>query len=119
MNNNDLVFQYMCKDAVMADVIVDRLNLRVTCVNHTEDITLLPFGRRTSPTMEDFANFLLSRCFPRERRNCEQLLGDLGLDHYTPIGIVRKTHGRQLEDYCWIRFEGEDLEYERDIKLRD
>ena len=116
---DNLVFQYMCRDSAMADVTVDRLNRRVICVNHTEDITLRPFGRRTDPTMEDFARFLESRCFPRERSNCEQLLRDLGLDHYTPLGIVRKTHGRQLEDYCWIKFEGEDLDYERDIKLRD
>ena len=114
-----LRFQYLHRDTVVADVSVDRKNRRVTCINHTDDIVHRPFGRRTSPTMEDFANFLESRCFPRERPNCGQLLSDLGLTDYVPLSIVEKTHGRQLEDYCWIRFEGEDLDYERDIKLRD
>ena len=114
-----LKFQYMNKDAVMADVVVDRGNRSVTCVNYTDDITLRPFGRRTDPTREDFIDFLESRCFPRERRNCKQLLADLGLKDYVPLSIVEKTHGRQLEDFCWIKFEGEDLDYERDIKLRD
>ena len=116
---DQIKFQYMCKNAVVADVIVNRQDKSVTCTNYTDDITLRPFGRRSAPTIEDFMRFLESRCFPRERRNCEQLLNDLGLDHYTPLGIVEKTHGRQLEDYCWIKFEGEDLDYERDIKLRD
>jgi putative transcriptional regulator len=112
-------FQYMCRDAVMADVTVDRRNRTVTCYNYTENILLRPFGRREKPTLEDYADFMESRCFPRERRNCQQLLADLGLSEYVPLSIVEKTHGRQLEDYCWVKFEGEDLEYERDIKLRD
>lgn len=116
---NLLKFQYMCRDAVVADVIVDREARSVSCINYTEDITLKPFGRRITPTMEDLADFFESRCFPRERRNCKQLLADLGLGEYMPLDIVQKTHGRQLEDHCWIKFEGEDLDYVRDIKLRD
>ena len=114
-----LKFQYMHKDTVSADVVVDRRSRSITCVNYTDDITLRPFGRRTTPTMDDFLDFLESRCFPHERRNCGQILADLGLKDYVPLSIVEKTYGRQLEDYCWIRFEGEDLDYERDIKLRD
>ena len=114
-----LKFQYMYKDIVAADVVVDYRNKQVSCVNYTEDITLRPFGTVTELSMRDFERLLENRCFPRERRNCKQLLADLGLEYYTPLGIVRKTHGRQLEDFSWIRFEGEDLDYERDIKLRD
>jgi len=114
-----LKFQYMHKDTVLADVVFDRQNRSISCINYTDDITLRPFGRRAEPTPEDFLDFLESRCFPRERRNCKQLLADLDLTEYVPLSIVRKTHGRQLEDYCWIKFEGEELDYERDIKLRD
>jgi hypothetical protein len=114
-----LKFKYMCRDAVVADVVVDRRNKSVTCVNYTNDITLRPFGVNDNPTMADVGEFFESRCFPRERRNCKQLLADLGLTEYVPLSIVEKTHGRQLEDYCWIKFEGEELDYERDIKLRD
>jgi hypothetical protein len=114
-----LKFQYMCRDAVIADVVINRGERSVQCVNYTDDITLKPFGINTQPTLADVADFFESRCFPRERRNCKQILDDLGLEEYMPLCIVRKTYGRQLEDYCWIKFEGEDLDYERDIKLRD
>jgi len=114
-----LKFHYMHKDSILADVTVDYRNKNINCVNHTDDIFLRPFGTRSNPTMDDFFRFLENRCFPRERRNCKQLLADLELEYYSPLGIVRKTHGRQLEDYCWIKFEGEDLHYDRDIKLRE
>lgn len=116
---DQLKFQYLCRDTVVADVVVDHKEHNVHCVNYTDDVTLKPFGVNSNPSVADAAEFFESRCFPRERRNCEQLLADLGLDSYNPLDIVRKTHGRQLEDYCWIKFEGEDLEYERDIKLRN
>ena len=112
-------FQYLERDKVTADVEVDYAARSVRYQPYSDDIYALPFGVKTSPNIADFSRFLESRCFPGDRRNCKQLLEDLGLDEYIPLDIVRKTHGRQLEDYCWIRFEGEELDYEKDIKLRD
>ena len=114
-----LRFQYMERDKVTADVEVDYAAKSVRCIPYTTNVYALPFGVRQDPTIADVSRFLESRCFPRERRNCRQLLLDLGLEEYIPLEIVRKTHGRQLEDYCWIKFEGEELDYEKDIKLRD
>lgn len=114
-----LRFQYMQRDKVTADVEVDYAAKTVKYKPHTMDVYVLPFGTRQNPTISDVSRFFESRCFPKERRNCKQLLEDLGLEEYIPLDIVRKTHGRQLEDYCWIKFEGEDLDYEKDIKLRD
>ena len=112
-------FQYMERDRVTAYVEVDYATKTVTYQPLTKDIYALPFGVKTQPNIADVGRFFESRCFPKERRNCKQLLEDLELEEYIPLDIVRKTHGRQLEDYCWIRFEGEELDYERDIKLRD
>jgi len=109
----------MVRDKVTADVEVDYAAKTVKYVPHTTDIYALPFGVRQNPNIADVSRFFESRCFPKEQRNCKQLLEDLGLEEYIPLDIVRKTHGRQLEDYCWIKFEGEELDYEKDIKLRD
>lgn len=116
----DLIeFKYMNKNDVASDVTVDYESGRVTCVNYTSDIYDTPFGVLKYPTINDFEEFLESRCFPKERRNCKQLLDDVGLINYSPLLIVQKTHGVQLEDYSWIKFKGEELDYEKDIKLRD
>ena len=112
-------FKYMKRTQTTAEVQVDYAAKTVTYRPYTDDIYALPFGTNKSPSIVDVMTFFESRCFPKERRNCRQILEDLGLDEYVPLEIVRKTHGRQLEDYCWIKFEGEELDYERDIKLRD
>ena len=114
-----LCFQYMERDQVTADVEVDYITMTVKYKPYTDDVYALPFGVNLQPGIVDVSRFFESRCFPKERRNCKQLLEDLGLESYIPLDIVRKTHGRQLEDYCWIRFEGEVLDYEKDIKLRN
>ena len=116
---NMVRFQYMFQNQVTADVEFDYSTKEVQYKTYTDNIYLLPFGVNMKPKIPDVSRFLESRCFPKERRNRNQLLEDLELDAFVPLEIVRKTHGILLEDYCWIRFEREDLEYERDIKLRD
>lgn len=119
-NTNIIEFDYMRKNEVMAHVIVNYAEHKVTVVNYTDDLIERPFGINETPNIQDFENFLESRCFPKTRRNCKQLLRDLDLPYYSPILIVQKTHGRQYEDFSWIRFKGEEgkIDYERDIKLR-
>ena len=114
-----LRFQYMKLNQTTADVEVDYSAKTVVYRPYTEDVYALPFGVNKTPTIADVVRFLESRCFPKERSNCKQILKDLGLDEYTPLEIVRKTHGRQYEDFCWVKFDGEVLDYEADIKLRD
>ena len=111
--------KYMWKNECMADIDVDVLNNKVLVINYTPDPLNRPFGLNESPTMADFERFIENRCFPKARANCEQLLDDFGLDHYDPLAIIKHTRGRQWDDYNWILFDGEVLDYERDVKLRD
>lgn len=114
-----LKLQVMWKDKKTADIEADLIKGKIKVTNYTDKYMMLPFGLNENPNRQDFEDFLEDRCFPKERFNCKQLLEDLDLDFYDPLAIIEKTHGRQFEDYMWIKFEGEELEYERDIKLRD
>jgi len=115
-----MVFWVMEKETELAKVTADYKTGTVHVENYTEDTIFRPFGIRESGlTIDDLEYFMETRCFPRGRANAKQLLSDLGLNSYDPIGIVTKTHGKLWDDFCWIKFEGEDLDYERDIKLRD
>jgi len=109
----------MWKNECTAEVTANIHTKKVTVINHSEDWLLRPFGNNESPTIGDLFAFPESRCFPRARDNCRQLLDDLGLTAYDPLDICKITHGRQWDDYNWIQFDGEDVEYERDVKLRD
>lgn len=118
MFSGNIIFYYMYKDEILAHVKITEEPFKCEVINFTDIIILRPFGVNENPSLQDLLDFYESRCFPKERRNCQELLEDFGLDEYIPSQIILKTHGRQLEDFCWIKFEGEDLEYERDIKLR-
>ena len=111
--------KYMWKNTCVADMEISICKKKVSVINYTDNILHRPFGRNNSPTMQDLEDFLESRCFPKARANCKQLLNDLGLQAYDPLDICIATHGRQWDDYNWILFEGEELDYEKDIKLRD
>ena len=118
MKTNPIIqLSFMKQDAKMADITVDYANNKVDVVNYTDDIIGRPFGVNKTPTIKDFEDFLADRCFPAERYDKKLILKVLGLDYYEPLHIVRKTHGRMVEDCYWIKFEGEDLQYERDIKF--
>lgn len=112
-------FDFLCKDRVLATVVADYQAKTVSVQNFTADPIERPFGIRENPTIADLDSFFESRCFPESRYNKKAVLKAIGVDYYDPYLIVQKTHGRQLDDYMWIKFEGEELDYERDIKLRD
>ena len=57
------------------------------------------------PTIEDYNEFLESRCFPRTRDKMKLVLRDLGIPFYDPYLIIQKTEGRMAEDDFWIRIE--------------
>ena len=92
---------------------------QVTFENFGTQPIWLPFGVKTSATMEDLEEFYEDRCFPRERVNCKDLLRRMGLDCYEPELICRKTHGLQFDDFTWLQFSDEPQVKWEDIKLRD
>ena len=56
-------------------------------------------------TQKEFAEFIESRCFPRERDKMKLILKDLNIPFYDPIMIIKKTEGRMAEDNFWIKIE--------------
>lgn len=107
----------MCKDRKVAHVIANsRKNLVIQDVytDHFLDVPM-PQDRKDMFTL---MKFFEDRCFPRTRANCDELLKELGLKEYNPYLICIKTRGQQWDDFYWIRFKGDIVEY-KDIKLRD
>lgn len=85
---------------------------QVSVENFTTSRLFTPFliDNVTTKTVIAFFN---SRCFEPTRADKQDLLDKLGLETYNSIEIVKKTHGIMAEDYCWVRFAGEDINYER------
>lgn len=112
-----LEFSIYMKDSLMADVLFDRDSNKLEIVQYSDNIHLRPFYS-DKPSLDELVSWINNRCFPETRANKDQLLDDLGLKVYSPLAIIKKTHGLQHEDYYWVRFKGEELNYS-DIKIRD
>lgn len=107
-----LHFQYY--DTILrknySDVYVDWDTKTVTVDNHDDDSLYCPFGVKQSPTFEDFAYYLTTRCVPSTRSEIGVYLKSIGLDHYDPLKIVLITDGYMWEDRCVFRYMGDKNE---------
>jgi putative transcriptional regulator len=74
----------------------------------SSSVVKLPFGLwGDEATINDVNEFLETRCFPRTRGNCKQILKSGDIQFYNPLEICRKTQGRMSDDGFWIRFHDE------------
>ncbi len=73
--------------------------------------------RSEKGTFKDFLKFLESRCAPRTRIGIEDILKAYDIKFYDPMAMCRKSHGRTMVDFLWVKFNDEDLVWDQ-IKLR-
>lgn len=71
---------------------------------------------KTEGTREDVRTFFESRCFDADNRAADELLESLELDEYDPFKIVAIMHGVLAFDTYWIKLDGEELDWEKDVK---
>ncbi len=81
----------------------------ITIENYTDNLIFRAFGINEHPTWKDYEEFLESRCFPRDRANCKDILNALGLSNigYDPIEIIKKTNGRMADDTMYLEIEND------------
>ena len=89
-----MILYYKNKERRTTKIEVDYRNNSVKIENYSDFPLELAFGVNKHPTMEDFEEFLESRCFPRTRDGMKLHLRELGLDYYDPYEICKKTKGR-------------------------
>lgn len=96
---------YMYKNKVCTLIDVDEVKQIVQIKNYADNIMFRAFGSNQKPDIEDYREFLESRCFPRTRDKMKLMLRDLGIPFYDPYLIIQKTEGKMAEDDFWIRIE--------------
>ena len=92
-------------DALCARIAADETKKTVCVENLVSDFLKLPFGNNQNPSWEDYLHFLESRCIPRTRAGLREYLETIGVDHYDPLEIIRKTQGRMAGDDLWLTVE--------------
>ena len=96
---------YMYKDTPCTLIDVDEVRKIIRIRNYTDNLQFTAFGIKENPTIEDYNEFLESRCFPRTRDKMKLVLRDLGIPFYDPYLIIQKTEGRMAEDDFWLKIE--------------
>ena len=96
---------YMYKNKVCTLIDVDEVKQIVRIKNYADNIMFRAFGSNQNPDIDDYREFLESRCFPRTRDKMKLVLKDIGVPFYDPYLIIQKTEGRMAEDDFWIRIE--------------
>jgi hypothetical protein len=116
---NKIKFDVFWKDEQIGTFEIDFNNQKVKAKQYTWDTFKRPVMKKDKDvTVEDLLSFFKDRCFPYDRANRDDLLKALKLNYYSPLQIVKKTHGLTYDDYLWLRFDGEGLTYE-DVRIRD
>lgn len=91
-----------------SEVLTDSLNIKI-----------LPMRLRgENATFKDFYEFCESRCAPRTRYNIDEILHRYGLREYDPVAMCRKSYGRTMADYLWIKWGENSTLTWKDIGLR-
>lgn len=116
MHDDILSFEILREDVPITKVTYNYKSKKLEKINYE---TRLLYGHLLGECdLVGIIDWFESRCFPRTRANCDELLRQLGLTQYVPLAIVRRTHGVMWDDDVWIRFSDEqNIEY-KDVKVR-
>lgn len=97
-------FHYMYQDELCSTVkVYDDDTVEVQ--DFTDILIKKPFGCwGNEAELKDVEEFFESRCFPRTRFNCKQILKSGGIQFYNPEEICRKTKGVMTDDCFWLDF---------------
>ena len=115
-DKNYKVYHIMLMNILVADVYVDSNNRVIDIKKYVDDGPNQPFSGKNKSTERFFA-FLEDRCYENGRKDLPKILASVGLKSNNPYEWVKITHGVTYEDFFWIKFDGEDINWE-DVKVR-
>ncbi|MBD5474570.1 MAG: hypothetical protein HDR17_01070 [Lachnospiraceae bacterium] len=101
MHRNEPVAQVQISD--------DHMNVRIEKI--IPDSLIQPFGGNDLSLNRVYC-FLKSRCYEDDRADLQEILNQAELKENNPWQWNRITHGVTWEDDLWIKFDGEELEWE-------
>lgn len=109
-------FSVFFRDEKVADVFVGGIR-NTTIIKYTDIPYKQPFRSNTNAFL-CVQDFLRSRCYEEGRSDLKSILEEAGLTENDPWAWNQLTHGVTYDDYWWIRFPGETIEWS-EVKLRD
>ncbi len=112
MKPRKLKVEYFNKDTLLAIIEADYATDEIKVTNFTDNVLDKPFGN-LEPTIDDLDDFFEEHIIDRNRFDIKEVLKYNGLDFYDPEAIARISHGRTTDNNYWMRFDDEDLTWEK------
>ena len=66
---------------------------------------------------QKYDDFLESRVPDKRREDMPDILKRYNIPVYNPIWMIKKSYGRNMNDFLWIKINNEDIDFE-EIRLR-
>ncbi len=104
-------FTVMHEDDPVAKVTISDDRKKVQIEKIIPDSIIQPFGG-TDLSLNRVYSFLKSRCYEDGRADLQEILNQAGLKENNPWKWNQLTHGVTWEDNLWIKFEGEEINWE-------
>ena len=112
----DMEFTVMHKDEPVAHVKISEDKKQVSIEKLIPDSYKQPFCGDREDIFRVY-DFLESRCYENGRADLAEILEMAGMCENNPWEWIKRTHGVVYEDFIWIRFPGENLEW-KDVAIR-
>lgn len=109
----------MWENVNTAIITTDYAEEQAEVLNLSNEQFKLPFGFRTVITQTELEDFLLYRCFPKNRANARQVLKASGISFYNIRDLLAKTHGVKNEDKMWLSFGAYPAGDYKQLRQRD
>lgn len=68
-------------------------------------------------TFQTFDEFLCLRLPSKYRADIDDIVKRYGLREFNPYAMCKKSHGRNMTDFLWMKFDDEEVSF-NDIRLR-
>lgn len=111
-----MIYHIMDRDEPVIDIETDDKNKVIAFKKYRPDKPGQIFWG-SNITTERFFNFLKSRCYEDCRADLPDILEYHGLESNNPYEWNRITHGVTYEDFIWIRYDNEKIEW-KDVRIR-
>lgn len=109
-------FKIMWQNDEIAEVLFTANDFKVTQnSNHVKKVFYTP---EEEVTRDDVIDFLKYQIFDEHNARAPQILAELGVNSYDLWKIAEKTRAISCRNNYWIKFEGDEFDYDRDIKTR-
>ena len=109
-------YHIMTGDTPSIDITMDEKHKIISYKKHIPDKPGQVFWGDNINSVRVY-EFLKSRCYEDGRADLKDILSYHGLDGNNPYEWCRLTHGVTYEDFYWIRYDDEDIEW-KDVRIR-